>query len=689
MEALNRKVGLSLGLALALAGGLGLQTLRSYQALLDGSARMAGTHLVLERFDQMLRHLATAQGGQRDFLLTGSQDFLESCQASLFEVDQDLREIRHQVQGTPFAGRLAVLDPLLVRQVQFFNESFSLRRQAGPAAAAALIQHQGSEASLQELYALASTLQQEESQGLAAQSAELQAQFQGLQRDLWMGAAAGLLLALVIAWFVSREMARRGRAEADLARRHGALQLVMDHMAEAVLLLGPQAELQIANPAAQRLFGAQLLATPLERWGGLTELWEGDERSPLAWERTPLGGLPGGDGGEAELFLRLKGRAEGRHLGLSVQLLRGPGGAPQGALAVFRDISSQRDLRSANQALQASVGALERQNGEFSRLSQLVEAMQAAQSMGELAEACCPLLGRFFAGLSGGVLLADAAHAALERFCAFGPARDLRERYELSDCWALRRGQPHLHDAQSANLACAHHGAQAPVESYCLPLMAQGDLLGLLHLSADQAGVLDEHRRQMAGLLAEQLGLALANLALRERLRSQSVVDPLTGLFNRRYMEESFRRQIGRGGPKGAGLGLVMVDVDHFKQFNDRFGHDAGDLVLRQIGQTLRMSVRPTDIVCRYGGEEMVLLLPGATAEQARVRAEACRAAVAALDLSIHGQALGHVTVSMGVAASVEERSGLDDLVREADRALYQAKHDGRNRVVMGQPQPA
>lgn len=186
----------------------------------------------------------------------------------------------------------------------------------------------------------------------------------------------------------------------------------------------------------------------------------------------------------------------------------------------------------------------------------------------------------------------------------------------------------------------------------------------------------------MVKTLAEHLALALASLNLRETLRTQSIRDPLTGLFNRRYLEETLERELPRMIRKKASLGVMMADVDHFKRLNDTFGHEAGDAVLRELAQIFRKQLRAEDIACRYGGEEFTLILPEAQIEKVRDRAEQLRQAVEAAEFHFHGQSFGPVTVSIGIASYPKHGATGETLLRAADRALYRAKEEGRNRVI-------
>jgi diguanylate cyclase (GGDEF)-like protein len=247
-------------------------------------------------------------------------------------------------------------------------------------------------------------------------------------------------------------------------------------------------------------------------------------------------------------------------------------------------------------------------------------------------------------------------------------------------------------------MVCAHVHAEGFTGFRCLPLVAQGETVGLLYMETQQ-GVATVESQEL-DVLVETVALSLVNLRLRERLRNQSIRDPLTGLFNRRYLEESLDLECSRAERSLQPLSVVMLDIDHFKRFNDTFGHEAGDVVLKSIAELLKASVRQGDIICRYGGEEFMLVLPVTGAPEAAALAERVRTAVKRLDLVHRGQSMGNITVSLGVATNTGTKWKQNDIVEAADQALYAAKNAGRNRVevferkstaksVVGAPQSA
>jgi diguanylate cyclase (GGDEF)-like protein len=218
----------------------------------------------------------------------------------------------------------------------------------------------------------------------------------------------------------------------------------------------------------------------------------------------------------------------------------------------------------------------------------------------------------------------------------------------------------------------------------CIPILAQGEALGILHFQAtDENPALADAELPLKTTFAGQVGLSVANIRLREALRSQSIKDSLTGLYNRRYLEEMMERETRRAVRAEQGLGVMMLDLDHFKKFNDTYGHDAGDAVLRETASLLLKSVRAEDIVCRFGGEEFVVILPVADLQTTQARAERIRSRLRELSVMHQGQPLGTITMSVGVAELPQHGTSQKELLEAADAALYRAKREGRDRVML------
>jgi diguanylate cyclase (GGDEF)-like protein len=345
-------------------------------------------------------------------------------------------------------------------------------------------------------------------------------------------------------------------------------------------------------------------------------------------------------------------------------------------VAMAEQEATEAKLALANADLTERSAALERRSVSIGLLSGMAHRLQAIQGEGELAEVLELFLPKIFPRLAGALYLHNHSRNLLVRHVGWGNPRSTPEMFAPTACWGLRRGHGHTLERPDADMACAHaRTTQAFVPSHCEPMLAAGEVLGLLYIE----GTLDPEDHFRLGMLAENVALALVNENLRDRLRQQSIRDPLTNLFNRRYMEEAFALEVSRSQRGGTNLSVIMADVDYFKRFNDAFGHEAGDVLLREVAKLINTAFRGGDIVCRYGGEEFIVIAPGADAMLAARRSEALRVAVEQLVVEYQGKPLGQVTMSFGVACSDGER--LDSLIGAADRALFSAKRGGRNRI--------
>jgi len=246
-----------------------------------------------------------------------------------------------------------------------------------------------------------------------------------------------------------------------------------------------------------------------------------------------------------------------------------------------------------------------------------------------------------------------------------------------ASCWAIKRGKPQINNRESDQLCCFHHLCDAPTLE--VPMMARGSLYGLLVFAND--GIDAEARlvqaKRIARALADSMSLALSNISLNEKLKTQSMRDPLTGLYNRRYMEDALERSLASSARDKTPTSVVMIDLDNFKRLNDEFGHAKGDAVLRDVAAHLVGSLRPSDTVCRYGGEELLLIFPNTGIDQAAMKAEELRMGIERLSDS-HGVP---ISASFGIAEHPNSTTDPRQLIAMADAALYAAKKDGKNCV--------
>jgi len=325
---------------------------------------------------------------------------------------------------------------------------------------------------------------------------------------------------------------------------------------------------------------------------------------------------------------------------------------------------------------------------EATILSELNEWLQSAKSESELYQMIAEFLSRFLPGATGAIYIYANSRDVLECAKVWNGTQATATMHP-DDCWGLRRGRTYTHGQSEIEFDCSHVAPGSAEDYCCIPILAHGETVGLLHLEMKSHEGVSASNRKLAfteqrrlGLSAvEHISLAIANVKLRDQLRDQSIRDVLTGLFNRRYLLETARREFQRAARNNQPVAILSIDVDHFKKFNDNHGHDAGDAVLRSVGEAMTATFRGDDVACRFGGEEFVALLPGAALQDAKARAEELRAKIEGIAVRYGDDNLPRVTISVGVAAFPEFGNGVMEVLKVADTALYAAKNNGRNRV--------
>jgi diguanylate cyclase (GGDEF)-like protein/PAS domain S-box-containing protein len=463
----------------------------------------------------------------------------------------------------------------------------------------------------------------------------------------------------------------------------------LDASADAVIAVDVRGRIVYASPRVEQVFGwspEELLGEPIER---LVPSRLGDRhaahRAEYRLHPTPRPMASG-------LGLTAR-RRDGTEFRVEISLA--PTSWRHGPLviATIVDISARTNLEDklehAYGALKLHTSELEQHAREMALLTQMGELLESCQSLDEAYGVIGGISEPLFAGDAGAVYALASSGSVVEAVSAWGSPPPSRTVFSPTDCWALRRGRLHVVHDGDPELKCPH--VEEPIGSglLCQPLVAQTETLGLLHVQvrrratgkARVARLAD--RERLVETLGKQLSLALGNIRLRATLREQSARDSLTGLFNRRYMEESLDREIRRAAREGYGLGILLADLDNFKQLNDTFGHAAGDTVLRRIGRFLAGAVRSEDIACRFGGEEFVVILPKASLDDAYRRAEALREGIKAGSLDEPDPFSPTATMSVGVAAYPEHGTSAAQLILAADSAMYLAKAQGRDRVVV------
>jgi len=498
---------------------------------------------------------------------------------------------------------------------------------------------------------------------------------------LWLLGLGGIFLA---AARLDKSLTRQQRMELELLEANRTLEALIEASPLAIIALDARGCVRLWNPAATSIFGWQASQTVGQQPPFLTDnpQPEFQEIYSRGLQGEPVGGV-----------------ASCRHrngitldISFSMSPLHGSHqGNLDGVMLVLEDITERRrteeELFKANEELKVWVYEFSHRNKDITLLNEMGDHLQACRTLEEGYAGVSRFASRMFPDLSGTLFMFNAEKHVVEAVAHWGDPQTGAAIFPPDDCWALRTGKEHLVQETGSDSQCGH--LTGFTRGYmCVPMIAHGEILGLLtFLKNPQENfpeeTLADSKKKLAITAAKQIALSLANLNLRNSLQEQAIRDPLTGLFNRRYMEEMLDREIFRVRRKRAPLGIIMLDLDHFKHFNDTFGHEGGDTLLQALAGLVRRNIRREDIACRYGGEEFIIILPEALLQITADRAELLRQQVQELQVAYQDRPLGPINVSLGVAVFPDHGANGEALIRAADSALYRAKEGGRNRVVV------
>jgi len=468
-----------------------------------------------------------------------------------------------------------------------------------------------------------------------------------------------------------------------LAEENASLEFALDSLPDPVVWMDERCRIFRANRAAAESFGE-----------GLSEILGRPCYEVIHGASAPPPDCP-------HRLMQTSGRAERGELSHPAQekifdIAALPYGfspkGSRGCVAVLRDVTSRRSaevvLRSECDQLAGRTRHLESRLQELSLLREMGDVLQVCTTREKTYEVLAHFASKLFGEDSGALRLHRPKKGLVETVAVWGPNPPSQKAFPPADCAAIESGRA---SDNIGGASLCRHVASSPATTMCLPIFGQGKTLGSLELvlAAPPLNSPGEIRsadslRLRALTITEHFGRALVNLRILETLRGASVRDSLTGLFNRRYLDEALDREVRRADRTNRPLGVIMLDVDHFKLFNDAHGHAAGDLVLRSLGQMLRARTRQEDVVCRYGGEEFVMILPEAPLEVSRQRAEQLRDAALLMRVNHDGRLFDGVSLSLGVAAFPGHGTTAPELLASADRHLYDAKNAGRGQVVSG-----
>jgi len=505
-----------------------------------------------------------------------------------------------------------------------------------------------------------------------------------------------MLVLSAVGLIVGSEVSERHRLAMDLSEQTTYLDSLIQNSPLGIVVLDRKGSVELANSAFERLF-------QYDRHE-LTSIDIGSMGIPDDEAADSAQLIPQIFAGNALHRTVRRRRKDGQILDLALHGVPLPvNGEIRGAYLIYEDVSEQiragEAQRKHAESLDRLVKELELRTKQMTSLNEMGSLLACSGTVKEACAVVADSLQKLSPDApSGALYLFKSSRDLIEAAARWGKKDVLAPTFPPDACWSLRRGQPHWSGQPGSGIACQHLTPSSTFECLCVPMVAQGNTVGVLHLEFESAAELQcdsgmegfrESHQQLAISAASQIALSLASLQLRETLREQAIRDPLTLLFNRRFLEESLERELQLAGRRKQSIAVLFLDLDHFKRFNDTFGHDAGDMVLQSLADLFRNFFRATDICCRYGGEEFAIILPESSSHNAAIRADALRSEVKSLRLQYKKQTVGQLTLSVGIAAFPEHGSTSVELLKIADQCLYESKSRGRDVVTVASPQNA
>ncbi|STX51846.1 sensor histidine kinase [Legionella busanensis] len=656
--------------------------------LINANKWVTHTYQVIQKIDLILYKTVALESDQRGFLLTGNERFVEDVDVVKQDLNNALQEVKILTQDNPEQNQRVIRFTNLINTriaiIQKIIQSKRLNKFNTPEGAQLLMD--GQDTSLR-LRGLGQEIKAVEKVLLEERHSDAIRHIDTTNKASIFGNFISILSLVIALILINRELAIRREIEIQNEMTQARLRKIIESASDMIAALDKDCRFLLFNDDYQRdfklIFG-KTICIGMSLQDAFSEAIENKENLVQTWKESLR---------EDNTLKTVKVTVddEERIYEISVNLIYNEknefNGAVQSVRNITKRVQDHIELQESYKKLEQGMEALEDKNKQITLLVEMSDIMLASNSQEELSEVMSKYSARLLNFASGYLYVMHPSKNYLEIISRWGEPTSQDTTFVPEQCWAIRLGRKHhVSSSNRSELICSHIKISNPEQNafLCVPLMAQNDIYGLLYLELVRNGadILDENHKLLINAFAELAALALANVRLRENLRYQSIRDPLTGLYNRRYLEDFLFKHVHQAERAKTTFSVLMLDLDHFKKINDSYGHDAGDAVLKELGRILQGIIRIGDIAARYGGEEFVVAFYDIDHKTTLTRAESIRQAVLRLQVRYGAQQVGPITVSIGVAMYPGDGRTPTELVEAADKALYTAKHNGRNQII-------